>query len=407
MSSPPRTGPRGRRLRLAARREQVGLSQRKLAERLGVERSTVARWEDGTRTPQASWRPGLARLLRVSLDGLEILLTTFEEPETGTNRREAISLAGRALTLAVARPWAPLTSSQQSPDEDLVTMLRAPTLAFRRMEGETPSSLLLPVVREHYRLAKSLTDGIAGRPEGFAALSEVAGFVGWLAWDTNDASTARSAYADSVRWAKAADDKLLHSYMAASFGHFAIEAGDIAVGGRLIDKATSTVNRKTSARGRAWMTSLRAISEARNSGGVAACHRSLDLAEKLAGQSSEQVWPFVFTFDETKAARWRSLALRHLGDHAAACSVFAAVENAPWAPKQRAVGFAQQAESLALLGKVEESVRYAAEALALGTRYQSERVISAVRLVRTVLPAEADCIGHLDDALEGLYSDLP
>jgi transcriptional regulator with XRE-family HTH domain len=49
-----------RRRRFAARRKAVGFSQEQLAERLGVERSTVIRWESGETEPQPWLRPKIA-----------------------------------------------------------------------------------------------------------------------------------------------------------------------------------------------------------------------------------------------------------------------------------------------------------------------------------------------------------
>lgn len=59
---------------LAARRRTVGLTQESLAERLKVDRSTVARWESGHTSPQPWMRPRLARLLHVDAEGLDGLL---------------------------------------------------------------------------------------------------------------------------------------------------------------------------------------------------------------------------------------------------------------------------------------------------------------------------------------------
>jgi tetratricopeptide (TPR) repeat protein/transcriptional regulator with XRE-family HTH domain len=65
-----------KRERLAQRRKALGLTQEDLAELLGVERSTVVRWERGETEPLPWIRPKLAATLRVSADRLEELLTT-------------------------------------------------------------------------------------------------------------------------------------------------------------------------------------------------------------------------------------------------------------------------------------------------------------------------------------------
>lgn len=65
-----------RREALAARREAMGFTQEGFAVRLGVELSTVGRWERGTLTPQPWRRPQIAQVLGVSLERLEQLLAT-------------------------------------------------------------------------------------------------------------------------------------------------------------------------------------------------------------------------------------------------------------------------------------------------------------------------------------------
>lgn len=63
-----------RRDALAARREALGFTQETFAHKMGVEFSTVGRWERGTLTPQPWRRPGLAQALQVSLEELDTLL---------------------------------------------------------------------------------------------------------------------------------------------------------------------------------------------------------------------------------------------------------------------------------------------------------------------------------------------
>jgi tetratricopeptide (TPR) repeat protein/DNA-binding XRE family transcriptional regulator len=63
-----------RRERLTQRRKALGLTQRDLAGLLGVERSTVVRWERGETQPLRWIRPRLARALRVPAERLDELL---------------------------------------------------------------------------------------------------------------------------------------------------------------------------------------------------------------------------------------------------------------------------------------------------------------------------------------------
>lgn len=64
-----------RRDALAARREALGFTQEAFAHQLGVELSTVGRWERGTLTPQPWRRQHLAMALKVSLEDLDRLLS--------------------------------------------------------------------------------------------------------------------------------------------------------------------------------------------------------------------------------------------------------------------------------------------------------------------------------------------
>jgi transcriptional regulator with XRE-family HTH domain len=67
----------GKREAFAARREAMGFTQEGLAAAVGVEFSTVGRWERGALTPQPWRRPRIAKALGVSLDELNVLLGQF------------------------------------------------------------------------------------------------------------------------------------------------------------------------------------------------------------------------------------------------------------------------------------------------------------------------------------------
>ena len=56
--------------RIKILREQAGMSQEKLAKRLGITRSSVNAWEMGISTPSTQYIAELAGLFRVSADYL-------------------------------------------------------------------------------------------------------------------------------------------------------------------------------------------------------------------------------------------------------------------------------------------------------------------------------------------------
>jgi tetratricopeptide (TPR) repeat protein/transcriptional regulator with XRE-family HTH domain len=60
----------------------VGLTQEQLAGQLGVERTTVVRWERGETQPLPSLRPKLATILKVSADRIEELLAAQSAPDS-------------------------------------------------------------------------------------------------------------------------------------------------------------------------------------------------------------------------------------------------------------------------------------------------------------------------------------
>lgn len=65
---------------LAEHREAAGFTQESFAERLGVDRSTVGRWERGVQAPQPWQRPDIANALSLSLEELDSALQRIGTP---------------------------------------------------------------------------------------------------------------------------------------------------------------------------------------------------------------------------------------------------------------------------------------------------------------------------------------
>ena len=90
--------------RLAAAREQAGLSQAELAKRLGVRQSTLRGWEDDHAEPRANRLSMLAGLLNVSMMWLinaegEGLKGPVEENDTSDDELRALLTEMRALRM--------------------------------------------------------------------------------------------------------------------------------------------------------------------------------------------------------------------------------------------------------------------------------------------------------------------
>ncbi|WP_321184056.1 helix-turn-helix transcriptional regulator [Embleya scabrispora] len=76
-------------MNLADRRKLLGYSQESFAHALGVDRTTVGRWERGDTTPQPQLRPKAAALLQLDLTELDALVVT---PEAVSERFTGVPL---------------------------------------------------------------------------------------------------------------------------------------------------------------------------------------------------------------------------------------------------------------------------------------------------------------------------
>ena len=160
-----------KRHRFAARRKAVGFSQEQLAERLRVERSTVARWEAGETEPQPWIRPRLARALQLSLDQLEHLLAARDIAGTEATERmsHALTHPGSADIVTVAH----LRNEVQHLDEQYV---------------HVPSSSLLAHAGQCLGQVRFLAaHAVSGhiRRELYAVEAEAATLMGQLVWDAS------------------------------------------------------------------------------------------------------------------------------------------------------------------------------------------------------------------------------
>lgn len=108
--------------RIAACRKQAGLSQEKLAERMGVSRQTISRWETGEARPDLEKFEQLCGVFSVSADALLFGTQSPAQPDDGEQSRRAkarfrmaasVVLAAAGVLLVAAALLFALIESQQ------------------------------------------------------------------------------------------------------------------------------------------------------------------------------------------------------------------------------------------------------------------------------------------------------
>ena len=264
-----------KRHRFAVRRKAVGFSQEQLAERLRIDRSTVARWEAGETVPQPWIRPQLARALELSLDQLERLLTAGEVAGTeGTER----------LTHALIHPG--------STDIVTVAHLRSEVQHLDEQYVHVPSSSLLAHAGQCLGQLRFLAaHAVSGqiRRELFAVEAEAAILMGQLVWDASqrrDHASARMYLDQAVDAARQVRDPaaeglaLLRKAMIALYGERDPQEG-LALA-ELTAETTSKVSDVLTG-----LAVLHAAEAHAMMGDLASCEEALAAAESRFGRVGE------------------------------------------------------------------------------------------------------------------------
>lgn len=287
---------RARRRGLAERREILGHSQEKLAEILGVELSTVGRWERGETSPQPWSRPKLADALKVSLEELNRLLAEgqptevhasdgadepIDDPEhdpvlsapwshRGTvevavvlsgggrvERRHFVFLTGTALT-APAHQWlisepGPLVSglSGRRVSAGLADRFMGMIPELRAMDDVAGGGTVLSLAKQEFEVVTELLDQASyDEPTGrqlHVALAELGQLVGWCGYDAGQPGLAQRYYIAALRAANSADNRPLGAHILGSMAYQAAREGQPAEALTLIDTAMTGVRGRETA----------------------------------------------------------------------------------------------------------------------------------------------------------------
>ncbi|MFE7119490.1 helix-turn-helix transcriptional regulator [Streptomyces sp. NPDC057654] len=317
---------------LAGHRKALGYSQEGLAHALGVDRTTVGRWERGETEPQPPLRPELAELLQLDLAELNALLPQPQAVSSESAgapprdhddsgdlddmiRREflrLIAVTGAALALPDDETAALVDGAQRGSSTDF---LRINGHLWQVYQLARSKRSVAPVVRDHLATLKDRLKGCRG-----AEVSELSGaagdlfqLAGELAFDRNHYSDAAASYnvAASASHGAGAFDlwacALVRQSYIDLYDHRYEDAADVLA-------AASRVARRgdTQLATRYWVAAVEAEAYA-GLKDLSSCERAMDEAEKVLDLSPSGQNGGWIRFDGSRLAEERGARYVQLG----------------------------------------------------------------------------------------------
>jgi transcriptional regulator with XRE-family HTH domain len=364
-------------------RKAHGWTQAELAGVIGYSQSWVSKVLRGRQALTLEQAREIARRAGIPVHLLRLGDWEGDDPAKRRDFSKAVALA--------LMPWPTWAYSDKSTGPALTTI----TAAHRRLDATVPARDLAQGAVAHVQMAHRMLGHERGRgadPGVAAALSEAAGFAGWLHADMCDCGSARGYYRMAVSAARRAGHDLLAGYMLGSLAAFEVDHDNPVTGLRLVGQARQQLGELHHPTPRAWVAALQALGHAAGGDGYAAdaALGGAETAISCGEAATPPPWPWLFPFDHTKLAGYRALVCVRLGRAEQALAAFAqSLSAAQPAPKQRAVIMLEVATAARQQGtatrdttRIDEAFGLASQALAVGHRYASERVIERSRQFR-------------------------
>ncbi|WKN16118.1 helix-turn-helix domain-containing protein [Streptomyces sp. JUS-F4] len=387
---------------LAERRRALGYSQEKFAQLLGVDRTTVSRWESGRIRPQPPQRRGLAAALEISLHELDVLLAPVgaagresvarqpgEPPSAGDPddmiRREflrILTVSGALTAMPADEAEALAQGIQGGVPADFARMNRYLWQVYQLSRSK---GAVYPVVRDQLATLNQALAGHrgSGRPLMNAA-ADLFQLAGEVAFDGNRYSDAAASYTLAASVSKDAQAfdiwacaLIRHAYVDMSDQRYRQAAQMLNAAERLAgrgDKKLST---------RHWVASVQAEVYAAL-GDLDACERAMSRAETvrdLATDSANGGW---LRFDgarlaEERGSRYVQLGRLDLAEDALTSALKQTALASGQSYRRRGAVLTDLAAIGAKRRDPEQVVAYAGEAVALarasGSGYVARRLL--------------------------------
>jgi DNA-binding XRE family transcriptional regulator len=206
------------RRKLATARKAAGYTQEALAEALHVDRSTVQRWEAGHHAPWPYLWPRLARVIGVTREQLQRLLTDDDAPSSpqpvthGSPTNQAVALEDMKRRTLMKWGVAATAAASASTTVGMADVKRLQRSAARlhgldqQHGGDTLWQSALVQAHDGVQLLEygSYTDTVS--QQLLTATGQLQICAGWLAFDAGQHEVARSCFGEALAMSRQAHD---------------------------------------------------------------------------------------------------------------------------------------------------------------------------------------------------------
>ncbi|MEU4802384.1 helix-turn-helix transcriptional regulator [Actinosynnema sp. NPDC023587] len=233
-----------RRTGFVRARKAAGFTQESFAEAMHVDRSTVARWEQGAREPLPYQRSKLARLLKTTMNELDGLLHP-EVQSVAATQHASSHLEHAPVDQSVLLAAQTSNTPTQSVAIRETIAFRAVSEAFQVVDRKIGGGAL------YGQVVRFLQDEVAPKllapPSGvthyevFSAAASFSEFAGWTAHDSGRDRQAKVHLTQAYHLATTAQNLPLGCNVLASLSHLAVQMEDVESAERLAVKGISQV----------------------------------------------------------------------------------------------------------------------------------------------------------------------
>ncbi|WP_329157363.1 helix-turn-helix domain-containing protein [Streptomyces anulatus] len=318
---------------LAERRRALGYSQEAFAHLLGVDRTTVGRWESRRIRPQPAQRRKLAAALETSLQELDALLgprqiadgkpvgsRTSEPPNAGDPdemiRREflrILTVSGALATLPADEAEALAQGVRGGVPADFSRMNSHLWQVYQRSRSK---GSVYPVVRDQLGILIDALTEYRGSPRARTLLNAAADLfqlAGEVAFDGNRYSDAAASYALAASVSKDAQAYDLWACALVRHAYVDMSESRYRPATQLLDAAERLAGRgDKSLSTRQWIASVQSEAYAAL-GDLDACERAMDRAETVRDLDPDSINGEWLRFDGARLAEERGARYLQLG----------------------------------------------------------------------------------------------